>query len=187
MEYTAKRVTLKNGKTCVIRRPETEDAERLLRYQKETSGETPYLVTAPEDIDWTVEEQAGRLKRWNAAPDKLRLISEVDGALAGAAIMYGTGGQSRLRHRCGVDITLYRKFWGMGIGTALLGELLAAAKAAGYEQAELDVVSANTPAIGLYRKLGFEVVGAIPRALKYRDGSCVDFLLMAKSLGRDYA
>lgn len=182
MEYAPKELVLKNGMTCVIRRPEAADAEELLRYQKETSGETPYLVTGAEDIDWTAERQLRRIELWNADPDRLRLVAEVDGALAGAAIVYGAGVQSRLRHRCSVDITLYQRFCGMGVGTLLLGELLSAAKAAGYEQAELDVVSANAPAIALYRKLGFEAVGTIPRAMKYRDGSYADFLLMTKSL-----
>ena len=182
MEYASSEFALANGKTCVIRRPEEADAERLLRSQKETSGETPYLVVTPEEIDWTVEEQAGRIRRWNAAPDKLRLIAEVDGALAGAAIVCGAGAQNRLRHRCCVDITLYQRFCGMGIGTLLLKELLAAAKAAGYEQAELEVVSTNAPAVGLYRKLGFETVGTIPHAMKYNDGSYADFLLMVRAL-----
>ena len=182
MEYAEKRMALKNGKSCVIRRPEAADAERVLRYQRETGGETRYLAAGREDIDWTAEEQAGRIRRWNAAPDKLRLMAEVDGELAGVAIVYGSGGQRRLRHRCEVDITLYRKFWGMGIGTALLDELLAAAGYAGYEQAELTVVSGNAPAIALYRKLGFETVGTIPRAMKYSDGSYADFLLMVKPL-----
>ena len=70
----------------------------------------------------------------------------------------------------------------MGIGTALLREVLNAAEVAGYEQAELEVVSTNTPAIGLYRKLGFEVIGTMPRAMKYADGSYADFLLMVKRL-----
>ena len=182
MEYTPKEFRLKNGETCVIRRAEEADAERLLCSQKETSGETPYLVVTPEEIDWTAEEQAGRIRRWNAAPDKLRLIAEADGELAGAAIMYGSGFQNRLCHRCSVDITLYQRFCGMGIGTLLLEELLSAAKAAGYEQAELEVVSVNVPAIALYRKLGFEAVGTIPHAMKYRDGSYADFQLMTKSL-----
>lgn len=129
MEYTAKRVTLKNGKSCIIRRPE-----------------------------------------------------RADGELAGIAVVYANAAESRLRHRCSVDITLYRSFWGLGIGSVLLGELLGAAKAAGYEQAELEVVSANAPALALYRKLGFETVGTIPRALKYRDGSYADFLFMVKPL-----
>lgn len=182
MNYTEKTVPLKNGRTCRIRRPEAEDAERVLRYQRETSGETPYLVVGPEDIDLTVEEQAERIERWNASSKRLRLLAEVDGDLAGVAIVYGSGSQSRLQHRCSVDITLYQKFCGMGIGTALLSEILAAAKAAGYEQAELEAVSTNAPAIGLYEKLGFKTVGTMPRALKYRDGAYADFLLMARAL-----
>ena len=70
----------------------------------------------------------------------------------------------------------------MGIGTALLSEILTAAKAAGYEQAELEVVSTNVPAIVLYKKLGFEVTGTTPRALKFQDGTYADFLLMTKRL-----
>lgn len=182
MEYTGKIVVLKNGKTCAIRLAKREDAQRVLRYQKETSDETPYLIVGPEDIDLTVEEQTGRIERWNASSNRLRLLAEVDGELAGVAIVYGSGIQTRLRHRCCVDITLYQRFCSMGIGTVLLGEILASAKAAGFEQAELEVVSNNTPAIGLYKKLGFEAVGAMPRALKYRDGTYADFLFMVKYL-----
>ena len=68
------------------------------------------------------------------------------------------------------------------MGTVLLGEILTAAGTAGYEQAELEVAAANAPAIGLYRKLGFEVTGTLPRAMKYADGTYADFLFMAKPL-----
>lgn len=182
MEFLSKTTVLKNGGACVIRRPEAPDAERLLRYQKEASGETPYLVAGSEDIDWTAEEQAARIARWNASSSRLRLIAEVDGALAGAAVLYPVGAQRRLRHRCCVDITLYQKFCGMGIGTLLLRELLSAAKAAGYEQAELETVSTNAPAVALYKKLGFEAIGTMPRAMKYKDGTYAGFLLMVKRL-----
>ena len=63
-----------------------------------------------------------------------------------------------------------------------MGEILAGAKTAGFEQAELEVVSANAPAIGLYKKMGFEATGTIPRAFKYKDGSYGDNLFMVKDL-----
>ena len=46
----------------------------------------------------------------------------------------------------------------------------------------LEAVSTNAPAIGLYKKLGFEAVGTMPRALKYQDGTYADFLLMVRTL-----
>ena len=65
---------------------------------------------------------------------------------------------------------------------ALLGESLDMAKSAGYEQAELEAVSANEPAIALYRKFGFETTGTVPRAFRYGDGTYADFLFMVKRL-----
>ena len=43
-------------------------------------------------------------------------------------------------------------------------------------------MSTNAPAIGLYKKLGFEVIGTMPQALRYQDGTYADFLLMTKRL-----
>ena len=70
----------------------------------------------------------------------------------------------------------------MGIGTALMGELLRCAGDAGFEQMELEVVSANEAAVGLYRKFGFEATGTVPHAFRYQDGTYADFLFMVKRL-----
>ena len=78
MDYQKKTVLLKSGKTCLIRRPEAADAERVLHFQKESSGETPYLMVGPEDIDWTTEQQGARIERWNGSPDRLRLLAEME-------------------------------------------------------------------------------------------------------------
>lgn len=182
MEYTPVKIALKNGKVCSIRRAEGADAEQMLRYQKATSGETPYLMREAEEIVRDVEEERGVLCRMAGSERELMLYAEVDGRHAGCCSFVPVRERNRVLHRCTVGISIYREFWGMGVGTALMGEVLAAAQRAGYEQAELDVASANAPAIALYRKLGFETVGTIPHALKYRDGSYADFLLMVKSL-----
>jgi len=106
----------------------------------------------------------------------------VDGKYAGSCSFAPASERFRMRHRSRVGISLYRAFWGMGIGTALLGEILSGAKIAGYEQAELDVVSTNASAVGLYRKLGFETTGTVPHAMKYKDGTYADLLFMVKTL-----
>ena len=50
-------------------------------------------------------------------------------------------------------------FRGRGIGTDLIRSVLAAARTAGLHRVELTVREANIGAIGLYRKVGFEVEG----------------------------
>ena len=182
MNYQEKTIFLKNGKACLIRRPEESDAETLLAYLKGTSAETPYMVREPEEVQASLEEEAEFIRKNREDPRALMLSAFVDARLAGSC-SFGCGSERiRMRHRCTVGISLYREFWGMGIGTALMGEILAGAKAAGYEQAELEVVSANAAAIRLYQKLGFEITGTLPWAFKYKDGSYTDFLLMVKKL-----
>ena len=182
MNYTEKTVPLKNGKTCLIRRGEERDAELLIEHWKTTAVETRNLTREPSEDDMTVEEQRALIREKNAEENVLNLLAFVDGQHAGNCAFNPVEDGLRMRHRCAVGIVLYQKFCGMGIGTALLSEILTAAKAAGYEQAELEVVSTNVPAIVLYKKLGFEVTGTTPRALKYQDGTYADFLLMTKRL-----
>lgn len=182
MEYTSKGFPLKNGKTCFLRCAEERDAEMLIEYLKITSGETRNFVREPEDIAMTLEEEQEFIRKNRENPRALHLLAEVDDDFAGSCSFAPVRERSRARHRCLIGISLYQKFCGIGIGTALLSEILHYAKIAGYEQAELEVVSVNAPAVGLYKKLGFEATGTIPRALKYKDGTYADFLFMVKKL-----
>ena len=182
MEYSSKEIRLKNGKTCLLRLAEDSDAEMLLEYLKVTSAETPYMAREPEEVRTSVEEEVEFIRKNRENPRALHLLAFVDGKFAGSCSFAPTSERIRLHHRCNMGISLYRESWGQGVGTALLGEITAGAKAAGFEQMELDVVSTNAPAIALYKKMGFETTGTIPHAFKYRDGSYADFLFMVKDL-----
>ena len=67
-----------------------------------------------------------------------------------------------------------------GVACALLEALIEAARSE-VEQLTLAVVSDNLPAIALYRRLGFEVYGTEPRALKSAD-RYADEVLMVRFL-----
>ena len=54
-------------------------------------------------------------------------------------------------------ISLYEDYRGLGIGTALMEEMLCILKDKGYKQASLAVQKANY-AVRMYKKTGFEVV-----------------------------
>lgn len=56
------------------------------------------------------------------------------------------------------------------------------AKKAGFEQLELGVFADNDRALCLYKKMGFEEIGRIPRAFRLPDGSYIDEITMVKML-----
>ncbi|HJB19720.1 MAG TPA: GNAT family N-acetyltransferase [Candidatus Bariatricus faecipullorum] len=112
---------------------------------------------------------------------QLMLLAFWDGELAGNCSFTGMP-QKRYRHRATVGIALYRKFTGLGIGTVMMETLIQAARNQGLEQLELEVIADNAPAIGLYKKLGFEVCGTLPNNMKYKDGTYADALWMRKKL-----
>jgi ribosomal protein S18 acetylase RimI-like enzyme len=70
---------------------------------------------------------------------------------------------------------------GGGVGRALMTATLAEAEARS-DAIDLNVLTDNAPAIGLYESLGFVVVGTVPRALKHA-GVYRDQHLMARDPG----
>lgn len=175
-------ITLKDGRPCILRNPHPEDAADLIEYMKVTAGETRFILRYPEEVTMTVQQEEAFLQ--NALEDSrsLMVMAEVDGEVAGNASISGVGMRQKLLHRCSVAITLYQKFWNQGIGTALMNLLLEKAGEMGYEQAELEVAGSNKRAIALYEKVGFRQTGYSWHALKYKDGSYDDLLLMVKKL-----
>ena len=79
-------------------------------------------------------------------------------------------------------IALYKEYWNLGIGSAMITYLSELAKQIGYEQMDLEVVAENTRAQALYRKCGFIETGRRHHALRLDDGSYHDEILMYKKL-----
>lgn len=71
---------------------------------------------------------------------------------------------------------------GQGIGTSLFEAMLHIAKACDYEHVELEVVESNERGIQLYQKMGFQIYGKRPCAMRYKEGSYISEILMYKSL-----
>lgn len=72
---------------------------------------------------------------------------------------------------------------GQGIGRALVDHSLAAAMAAGFMAMQFNyVVSTNTAAVELYRKLGFRIAGTLPQAFRHKQLGFVDAYVMFRFL-----
>lgn len=182
MRFEKKSFWDKNGNEFILRNAELSDASDLIKYLKVTTEETPYLIREPEEVSLTEEQEQRFLQSKLDAERELMLVAVVDGKHAGNCSLMSVGGYNRYRHRCDVAIALYQEYCGRGIGKVMLETILEVAKKLGYEQAELEVIADNEPAIALYEKLGFIKYGTFPDNVKYKDGNYADAYWMMKKL-----
>jgi ribosomal protein S18 acetylase RimI-like enzyme len=72
---------------------------------------------------------------------------------------------------------------GRGVGRLLGEHCLRAAKQAGYLAMQFNlVVSTNTGAVGLWRSLGFAIVGTLPKVFRHKTQGLVDAYVMHRFL-----
>ena len=181
MVFKEKEIRLKDGRTATFRSPTPEDAPEMLRHLDAISSETPFLLRSPRENTMTVEQEARYLQDCLDSPDRYMILCTVDGKTAGTCQLTRRN-RVKNRHRANIGIGLEKEFWGLGIGTAMFGELTALGKAWGLMQLELEVIEGNERAMGLYQKMGFEVTGFIPNAIRMPDGTYAKDYQMVKQL-----
>lgn len=167
-----------DGKKILLRSARTDESQMLIDYLKTVTGETRYLMSEPDEINYTIEEEEKFIDERNQLKDALMMLAFVDGEYAGNCSFESKSGSRRTKHRAGIGIALFQKYTGFGLGKFMLKRLLAEIKNLGFEQAELTVVGNNEKAKRLYKSLGFKECGIIPNANKYDDGTYADDILM---------
>lgn len=175
-------ITLKDGRTAVLRPPQAEDAAEMIAYMRDTAGETDYLLGYPEERDIPVEKEAAFLTAAADDPNTLMIVCTVDGHLAGnCQLSFNT--KIKKRHRAAVAIALRKAYWNLGIGTAMFGMMTEAAKSRpGVTLLELEFIEGNSRARALYEKFGFRVTGMHPDAIMLKDGTVLNEYLMQKRM-----
>ena len=182
MRYDAKQITLKDGRTAVIRVPDpAKDATALAQYLKDVAGESPFVLAYPEERNFTPEKEEAFLRAVLDSPNDLMLVCEVDGRIAGNCHLTFFGAK-KISHRGDVAIALYKEFWGLGIGSAMFAQMITAARERGIMQLELEYIDGNDRGKALYEKMGFRRVGAHPNAIRQKDGTLCDLIMMVKEL-----
>lgn len=123
-----------------------------------------------------VEEVRRAIEAMSAST--LSLVAVIDGAIVGDIGLTRQGG--RRGHVAAVGMGVRDDHAGKGIGSALMGEIVAAADDwLNIRRIELTVYADNAPAIALYRKFGFEAEGR-HRDFAFRNGRYADALAMAR-------
>ena len=148
MRFPERIITLKDGRTCLLRPTAPEDSEAMLVYMRKTAGETPYLLRYPDEVNYTLEGEREILASIRENPGSVMMVAVVEGKVAGNCSINAIGNKRKILHRCSMAIALYKEYWGLGIGTAMIEYLTELARQIGYEQIDLEVVAANEQAAG---------------------------------------
>ena len=181
MKYFSK-ISLKNSKECILRNAEEADGKDVLELFIKTHEETNNLLSLPEEIKFTVEEQCAYCKEKAESENEIEIIAIADGRIVGSAGIEQAGNHIKTRHRAEFGISVLKEYWGLGIGRALTEACIECAKKAGFKQLELEVVDDNQSAIKLYKSVGFTEYGRKPRAFLHPEIGYQTLVLMRMEL-----
>jgi len=118
-------------------------------------------------------------------PGRTTVAVDDDGTVLGSASMYanrpGPGS-----HIASGSFMVDPARQGMGVGRALCEDLIAWSGAQGFRGIQFNAVAeSNVGAVGLYRSLGFEVIGTVPGAFRHPTEGYVGLHVMYRPLASD--
>jgi RimJ/RimL family protein N-acetyltransferase len=165
---------LRNGSDVIIRTPRVEDAEPIINFMKQVDTESLFLAREPGEFQVSIDREQEMIQSLIQDPDSTWFVAEINGRIVGQCSIGLIRSYARYRHRAGLGIVIIKEYWSQGIGGKIMQECINWAKSHNIEKIELDVVSTNAKAIGMYESFGFIKTGTIQKALKYADGTYVD-------------
>lgn len=164
-------VRLKNGESVVVKRFALEDKERLIAMYESLSDDAVRWGMPPYTRD--------RLERgWFSNLQNLISIVAFHGdrIVGHAQILKFV--HSRRKGTGDLVIYLHQDFHNVGLGAAMLVELLGLARKEGLHRIGLHVIADNKIAVHLYEKFGFKIEGALKDSYFGEDGKYYDELAM---------
>jgi len=170
-------VSLKDGRAALIRPVEPGDADALIEHVNEIGAEQVYIMT--EQLRMTADEEREMIRKIDLR-QTLFLVAFVDRRLVGSADIE-RGRQLKNAHTASLGVAIRKPVRGLGLGKAILEDLIRWGKDQGIRKVTLGVFATNASAITLYRQLGFSEEGRL-RGQVILGGVPVDEVLMARWL-----
>ena len=75
MIYAETEIKLKSGCTAVVRNARPEDAKQMIEYLRTVSGESPFLLREPDEVNFTVEKERAILQNKAESPNEIMLTA----------------------------------------------------------------------------------------------------------------
>ena len=181
MKYQ-KTIQLKDGRVCTLRSGAEADGQALLELFLLTHAQTDYLLSYPDEVTFTAEQETQFLKEKAESENEIEILAELDGKLIGSAGVFAVRKAEKTRHRAGFGISVDKAYWGLGVGRALTEACIECARSAGYAQMELEAVAENASALKLYESVGFVEYGRNPKGFRSRASGWQPLVLMRLDL-----
>ena len=129
-----------------VRPAEVADAAQLLALLAQLGRESNTFTVDEGIEDLSETDEQAQIERINGTTTNIIFVATLDSRLIGVSTVQGE-----------VGVAVLKEFWGMGLGTALIEEVLDWARNySSLERLVLTVQLRNVRAVKLYQHLGFE-------------------------------
>jgi len=165
--------------SVTIRHAKIEDAHVIANAEREIAQTPGFLCSLPSEL--TDDVIAHTISTFLQEKTGIYLVAEHENSIVGHAYLKPLSLQS-LCHVAQLNIVVHHAWQKKGVGAQLLKTLIEQATASSsIEKIELNVRASNTPAIALYKKMGFQEEGRLKNRVKIQD-RYIDDILMALDL-----
>ncbi|WP_422485393.1 GNAT family N-acetyltransferase [Gudongella sp. DL1XJH-153] len=172
-----KEIELKDGRKMRIREATKSDAREIIEYLQKVGGESDFITFGKDEFDKTIAEEEMFIENISKTKNALFILAEMDGKIIGN-LSFAGGPRKRIEHVGEFGVTVLKDYWGIGVGTALVKELIQWSRDSGIiRKINLRSRTDNFSAISTYEKLGFVQEGIRTRDLciddKFYDSICM--------------
>jgi len=178
INYVAYRkfITLKNGKRVMFRFLNEQDRENLVRlFQEAPEEDTRFLKQDVKDIN-LVNFWVDHINYRKVLP--LVAVDLENNQLVADATLHR--GKHSAKHIGEIRIFVSRPFRNLGLGSALLDELINLAMKEGLQWLKAEIIAEHKKVIKAFREKGFEVRATLEDYFIRKDGMTHDVILMMR-------
>ncbi|WP_079505041.1 GNAT family N-acetyltransferase [Mesobacillus jeotgali] len=159
-----------------------KDAEALLEIEREILSENEFMISVIDEFEETPEQLRSWICKVIENERETLIIAETKGKVVGF-IVFRSKTTKRLSHTGSFTAMVKKEYRDQGIGKILIKELLLWAEQNPLiEKVSLGVLSTNSRAIELYKKMGFVEEGRKIKEVKFDEHIYADDILMYKQV-----
>jgi phosphinothricin acetyltransferase len=156
-----------------------------------------FIVDSMRDTDWqqvaaiyfegiitgkaTFQNEVPTREQWDSSHLKsCRIVARLEDKIVGWAALSPTSSRAVYEGVTEVSVYVRQGYRGMGVGEALLGELIRLSEENGIWTLQSGIMRQNTSSIVLHKKSGFREIGYREKVGKMPDGTWHDVILMER-------